>query len=396
MKLIPTKPVVGTDVRVYFDSEQSHSNRAVRRRLGRTSARPASVDGSQSVTHSVVVAANEMSRNVGVELNLKGISTKNFVKNPIVLFNHDDGSGGMFGGASPSGGMPIAQAISIGMNDDGKLESEFQFLPNDEFAQRVENAWELGFIRGVSVRVLPTETKDLPNGSVRIEESDLLEWSIVSIPADPDTIAQAARSLNLPEGIFRVADTKEKESTIGDLLEEMIKEKVTEEDAREDIVARMAEAAGLSANDTEQIISGEKEPTTEILLHFAALLDIDPSELGVEGSLTSEEDDDGVEDDEDPEDGDAEGTEEDETRSADDTETVEATLMDDIPPGIRQALEDVRLSMHEEYSQLSARVIALEKELGLVDMEGDDADDQVDKELADLSQQMARLIEERN
>ena len=38
---------------------------------------------------------------------------------------------------------------------------------------------------------------------LRIEESDLLEWSLVPIPADPDAVKAGARALNLPEEIFR-------------------------------------------------------------------------------------------------------------------------------------------------------------------------------------------------
>ena len=38
---------------------------------------------------------------------------------------------------------------------------------------------------------------------LRIEESELLEWSLVPIPADPDAVKAGARALNLPEEIFR-------------------------------------------------------------------------------------------------------------------------------------------------------------------------------------------------
>ena len=38
---------------------------------------------------------------------------------------------------------------------------------------------------------------------LRIEESELLEWSLVAVPADPDSVRAAARAMNLPAEIFR-------------------------------------------------------------------------------------------------------------------------------------------------------------------------------------------------
>ncbi|MFQ6031228.1 MAG: hypothetical protein ACE5Q6_27515, partial [Dehalococcoidia bacterium] len=94
----------------------------------------------------------------------------------------------------------------------GRIVAEFQFNSGDPFAARVENAWLGGFLRAASLRWLPlqvVEITDPETGETRLrsEESDLLEWSIVPVPADPDTVRQAARSLNLPEELFRVAPT---------------------------------------------------------------------------------------------------------------------------------------------------------------------------------------------
>ena len=56
-------------------------------------------DGS---AHRMVIAANELSRN-GDELNLRGISFKNYRKNPVVLWAHDSYQG-----------IPIAKTVKIG------------------------------------------------------------------------------------------------------------------------------------------------------------------------------------------------------------------------------------------------------------------------------------------
>ena len=157
-----------------------------------TEARQAE-DGS---AHRMVIAANELSRN-GDDLNLRGISFKNYRKNPVVLWAHD-----------AYVGIPIAKTVKIGHDEQGRIEADFQFNSEDEFAARVENAWNGGFIRAASIRYMPTKVVEVRNEAgelerFRIEKSELLEWSLVPVPADPDSVRAAARALNLPEEIFR-------------------------------------------------------------------------------------------------------------------------------------------------------------------------------------------------
>ena len=157
-----------------------------------TEARQAE-DGS---AHRMVIAANELSRN-GDDLNLRGISFKNYRKNPVVLWAHDSYQG-----------IPIAKTVKIDHDDQGRIVADFEFNSDDEFAARVENAWNGGFIRGASIRYMPTKVVEVRDEQgrvdrLRIEESELLEWSLVAVPADPDSVRAAARALNLPEEIFR-------------------------------------------------------------------------------------------------------------------------------------------------------------------------------------------------
>ena len=170
----------------------STAYREQRRVMVVTEARQAE-DGS---AHRMVIAANELSRN-GDELNLRGISFKNYRKNPVVLWAHDAYEG-----------IPIAKTVKIGHDDQGRIVADFEFNSDDEFAARVENAWNGGFIRGASIRYMPTKVVEVRNeaGEVerfRVEESELLEWSLVPVPADPDSVRAAARALGLPAEIFR-------------------------------------------------------------------------------------------------------------------------------------------------------------------------------------------------
>ena len=168
-------------------------------------------------THQMVIAARERSRN-GDELNLRGINFTNYRKNPVVLWSHDSW-----------GGIPIAKTLEIDHDDKGRIVADFQFNSEDEFAARVENAWNGGFIRAASIRFMPTKIVEIldEQGRVdrlRIEESDLLEWSLVPIPADPDAVKAGARALNLPKEIFRglEPEPKEADSFIDALRERMV------------------------------------------------------------------------------------------------------------------------------------------------------------------------------
>ena len=188
-------------------------------------------DGS---AHRMVIAANELSRN-GDELNLRGVSFKNYRKNPVVLWAHDAYEG-----------IPIAKTVKIGHDEQGRIAADFEFNSEDEFAARVENAWNGGFIRGASIRYMPTKVVEVRNEAgeverVRIEESDLLEWSLVPIPADPDSVRAAARAMNLPAEIFRGFEPEP----------EPLPETVTEEPEPEPVVMESEPAPGLEAEPNQ-------------------------------------------------------------------------------------------------------------------------------------------------
>ena len=167
-----------------------------------TEARQAE-DGS---AHRMVIAARDRSRNQD-EINLAGVRFDNYRKNPVVLWNHD-ANPRLLAAAPPSGGIPIAKTLEIGHDEEGRIVASFEFNSNDPFAARVENAWNNGFLRAASIHYLPTRIVEVKDARgrverVRIEESDLLEWSLLPVPADPDSVREGARALELPAEIFR-------------------------------------------------------------------------------------------------------------------------------------------------------------------------------------------------
>ena len=114
--------------------------------------------------YRVTIAANEETE-YGPKVDIDGLKTDQYMRNPIVLYSHDRWD------------LPIGRTVEL-IRSPGRIDAIFEFLPGDERAARVRNAWDQEYLNGASI------TWDL-------KTEDLLEWSIVTIPADPDALRVA-------------------------------------------------------------------------------------------------------------------------------------------------------------------------------------------------------------
>ncbi len=138
--------------------------------------------------YRVTIAANERIRQPP-ELDFEGLSTENYAKNPVVMWAHD------VAGRSPSAGLPIGRTLKITNAANGRVVADFEFLNEDPFAQRVKNAWDKGFLGAASISWLPIKGELVEGGRWRDTRSELLEWSIVAVPADPDALRESHRRM---------------------------------------------------------------------------------------------------------------------------------------------------------------------------------------------------------
>lgn len=134
--------------------------------------------------YQVTIAANEKVRQPP-DLAFEGLSLDNYMRNPVVMWAHDAV------GRSPSGGLPIGRTVKLERTAEGGIVADFEFLGDDPFVQRVKNAWDKGFLQAASISWVPTESVPLGSGRWRDVKSELLEWSIVSVPADPGALREA-------------------------------------------------------------------------------------------------------------------------------------------------------------------------------------------------------------
>ncbi len=135
-----------------------------------------------------VIAASGKTDRTGDVVAIEGITLKNYKKNPIVLWAHDHS------------GLPVAKCVSMD-TADGQLVMVFEFATSEEyaFADTVYKLIKGGYLKGVSIgaQVLAAEwLKDSQDNIIgrKYTALDLLEVSVVPIPADSKALITAVKS----------------------------------------------------------------------------------------------------------------------------------------------------------------------------------------------------------
>ncbi|WP_338865169.1 HK97 family phage prohead protease [Myxococcus stipitatus] len=114
-------------------------------------------------------------------LSVQGWMLDAFNANPVVLFNHDDGSGGFFG-TGRKDVLPIGKGRAYVQGD--ALLVDIEFDQEDDFARKVESKVARGILNAVSVRYLMHRYHENERGGFDCEQQELLEISIVTIPGN--------------------------------------------------------------------------------------------------------------------------------------------------------------------------------------------------------------------
>lgn len=117
-------------------------------------------------------------------ISSEGWQLANYRKNPVVLFAHNYRA------------LPVARATKI-KAEEGKLMATAEFASPEvyEFAETVYQMYRGGFLRATSVGFKPkkwarVEDENRPMG-IDFEQQELLEFSAVPVPANPEAVIQA-------------------------------------------------------------------------------------------------------------------------------------------------------------------------------------------------------------
>ena len=155
-------------------------------------------DNEAGVHKATIVGTKGPNRN-RLEIDFMGGEFENYKNNPVVLWDHGFDTD-----------VPIAKTLDIVNGPKAGVRTTFQFNEEDEFAMRIQSAWDNGFLGATSIGFRPLEYEIRRDSEgdfshIYVQSWDLVEWSIVSTPADPLALKQAAQMAGLPEFLFRTS-----------------------------------------------------------------------------------------------------------------------------------------------------------------------------------------------
>ena len=128
-------------------------------------------------------------------VHAKGMRTRNYMRNPVIFYQHD--------WDSPD--AVVGNMKSIERDEKGEIFGTFEFHGLDEKSRDIERRVAAGVLRAGSIGHFPIEQKFLDEddddswlfgirhpwfyiGRTEITKSDLAEFSIVHMPADPSAV----------------------------------------------------------------------------------------------------------------------------------------------------------------------------------------------------------------
>ena len=137
---------------------------------------------------------------LGDIINAKGWDLRNFLRNPIALFNH-------------SKDFPIGRWENLRV-EKGSLKGKLRLAPEGTSARidEVRKLIQAGILRAVSVGFKPIEFKprtDVKRGDY-YAKSELVETSVVAIPANPNALA-VAKALGVSDQTKRMVFVRERQ-----------------------------------------------------------------------------------------------------------------------------------------------------------------------------------------
>lgn len=140
------------------------------------------VKGAGENTLRFVISTEDIDRS-GDRILVAGWRLENYLKNPVVLWAHDYKS------------PPCAKSVSLGI-ENSSLVSTAQFAVElDPFFKLVYELYAGGYMRAVSVGLNPLKWQfaEAASGRLGVDyvESELLEYSCVPVPANPNALIQA-------------------------------------------------------------------------------------------------------------------------------------------------------------------------------------------------------------
>lgn len=133
--------------------------------------------GDREIGAIVCSAVSRQPARDGHVVDPQGLSIRDYLRNPILLFSHDPES-------------PVGTAVAIGIDGGANLAARFRFAPEgaSPLADQIASLTKAGVLAGLSIGFDIVESEPLdpknPRAGLFVSRSTLLEVSIVSVPTD--------------------------------------------------------------------------------------------------------------------------------------------------------------------------------------------------------------------
>jgi len=184
-----------------------------------------SVDENEMRVTGVIGSDDSIDRH-GDKINPKGWDLENFKKNPVVMLNHDYSQ------------FPIGKAINVKRKKNA-LVFDIQFSKTLPIAKEAFNLVKEGIMKAWSVGFLVKEWAKA-GGDYTIDKMELLELSLVGIPANPNALLNGlnkdqrkmVKSFNLLLKSLEES-TKEEEKAENEAPKEVVSPEVEEKEPEE-------------------------------------------------------------------------------------------------------------------------------------------------------------------
>lgn len=169
----------------------------------------------EGVVDSVVGSSNVIDR-MGDTISQDGWRLDAYKKtNPVILWGHN----------VHEERLPIGKALKVWIEEKGtkaaKLMFKIKFDLLDPFAAEVYRKIQQGFLNTVSVGFMPLEWKELepdnPWGGKLYTKQELLELSVVPVPANPEAVI-ALRSIGAKDKRFDPVELKDLYPQVGEVV----------------------------------------------------------------------------------------------------------------------------------------------------------------------------------
>ncbi|MGO4470343.1 HK97 family phage prohead protease [Arthrobacter sp. M-10] len=204
---------------------------------------------------------------------------KNYMNNPLILWGHD---------ASENENV-LGQGISLDLNNNGKsyITAQFDDAQTNPKADTIFRQLVKRTLRCVSAGFI-NHTWDMQDDVPVLKDNELLEVSVVAIPANPRAIALAYKegTINKKDATW-LMDSMRKEA---DLLEVQLKEQITGGEENMDEVKSQLAAALDAMTKIAETVNDIKAENAELKAKFEEQWPVETDEQRAEREAKEAED----------------------------------------------------------------------------------------------------------